>query len=95
MSAAFDTMVHSFLLEDLETILVKDETLELMKNYIEGRTYCVQIGRVKSRTQTLSRGIPLYHRVGCLVLFCFAYAIELLYIPKRHGVLFTLFADGT
>ena len=93
LSAAFDTVVHSFLLEDLENIGIKDEALELMKNYIEGRTYCVQIGNSKSRTQILSRGVPQGSVLGP-ILFCI-YTIELSYILKRHGVFFKLFADDT
>ena len=93
LSAAFDTVVHSFLLEDLETIGIEDEALELMKNYIEGRTYCVQIGNAKSKTQKLSRGVPQGSVLGP-ILFCI-YTIELSYILKRHGVFFKLFADDT
>ena len=93
LSAAFDTVVHSLLLEDLEMIGIEGDALELLKNYIEGRTYCVQIGNAQSETKSLSRGVPQGSVLGP-ILFCI-YTIELSYILSRHGVFFKLFADDT
>ena len=83
LSAAFDTVVHSMLIEDLETIGVENDALELMRNYIEGRTYCVQIGDVLSGIHNLSRGVPQGSVLGP-ILFCI-YTIGLSHILKRHG----------
>ena len=59
----------SMLIEDLETIGVENDALELMRSYIEGRTYCVQIGDVLSGIHNLSRGVPQGSVFGP-ILFC-------------------------
>ena len=93
LSAAFDTVVHSLLLEDLKAIGIEGEALEFLENYLNNRTYCVQIGKSFSRTKALVRGVPQGSVLGP-ILFCI-YTIELMYLLESHGVHFQLFADDT
>ena len=93
LSAAFDTVVHSLLLEDLKTIGIDGDALEYLRHYLENRTYSVQIGGSFSRTKSLMRGVPQGSVLGP-ILFCI-YTIELSHLLKRHGVKFKLFADDT
>ena len=93
LSAAFDTVVHSLLLEDLERIGMVEDALEYLKDYLQNRTYHVQIGKVLSEPELLGRGMP-QGSVLDPVLF-FIYTIELANLLRRHGVVFKLFADDT
>ena len=58
LSAAFDTVVHSLLLEDLKRIGMVGDALEYLKDYLQNRTYRVQIGKVFSEPELLGRGVP-------------------------------------
>ena len=93
LSAAFDRVVHDLLLRDCQNIAIIDDELQYLKSYIEGRTYCVQIGQSFSETRNLERGIPQGSVLGP-VLFCI-YIIELSYLLKSHGVQLKLSADDT
>ena len=53
LSAAFDTVVHSLLLKDLERIGIVEDVLKYLRDYLQNRTYCVQIGKEFSVAQEL------------------------------------------
>ena len=93
LSAAFDTVRHDLLVEDLRTIGIVDDALEYIKNYLEGRTYKVKVGNSFSDEKPLLRGVPQGSVLGP-ILFCI-YTIELSHLLDRHGVGFKLFADDT
>ena len=44
LSAAFDTVVHELLLDDLKNIGIEENALKYLENYLKDRKYCVQIG---------------------------------------------------
>ena len=44
LSAAFDTVVHELLFEDLRAAGVSGEALGLLIDYLSNRRYCVQVG---------------------------------------------------
>ena len=93
LSAAFDTVVHSLLIKDLKRIGIDGDALDYLEDYLENRTYCVQIGETLSGTKPLNRGVPQGSVLGP-ILFCI-YTIELTYLLQEHGVKFKLFADDT
>ena len=93
LSAAFDTVVHNILLRDCENIGIEGTALAYLQNYLEGRTYCVQIGDEFSDSRPLTRGVPQGSVLGP-VLFS-VYTADLSAVLERHGVKFKLFADDT
>ena len=48
LSAAFDTVVHELLLEDLKNIGIDGDALHFLKDYLNDIKYCVQIGETFS-----------------------------------------------
>ena len=58
LSAAFDTVVHTFLLADCRTIGIDDDAIRFLQSYLEDRLFCVQIGRSFSDVKKLERGVP-------------------------------------
>ena len=93
LSAAFDTVVHELLLNDLRAIGVVGEALEYLESYLQGREYCVQIGNCFSSQVALTTGVPQGSVLGP-ILFCI-YTIGLSEVLRRNGVQFRLFADDT
>ena len=93
LSAAFDTVVHELLLDDLKLIGIVDDALEYLRSYLSDRKYCVQIGNSFSSYETLERGVPQGSILGP-ILFCI-YTIGLSRVLQGHGVKFKLFADDT
>ena len=93
LSAAFDTVVHELLLDDLRAIGVTHRAVRYIRSYLEDRKYCVQIKNSFSDLKMLRRGVPQGSVLGP-VFFCI-YTIELSYLLQEHGVAFTLYADDT
>ena len=58
LSAAFDTVVHSLLLEDLREVGIEGDALRLMESYLSQRKFQVQIGDALSDERGLDRGVP-------------------------------------
>ena len=92
LSAAFDTVDHKLLIDDLMYIGVEDVALNWFEIYLENRSYHVIINETKSE-RTLQRGVPQGSVLGP-VLFSI-YTIELAWILKQHNVKFKMFADDT
>ena len=93
LSAAFDTVVHSLLIEDLQEIGIGGDALLLLRDYLSNRRYKVQVGNETSDEETLKRGVPQGSVLGPL-LFCI-YTRELEIILRRFGVKFMMYADDT
>ena len=93
LSAAFDTVVHELLLEDLVSIGVDDDVLKWFESYLSNRSFSVSIGTTKSESRQLTRGVPQGSVLGP-ILFSI-YTIELSWILKRYDVQFKFFADDT
>ena len=93
LSAAFDTVVHELLLNDMKTIGIEQVALQYLENYLRDRKYCVQIGNSFSSHESLTRGVPQGSVLGP-ILFCI-YTIGLSNVLQEQGVKFKLFADDT
>src|SRR4029434_10377590 len=84
LTAAFDTVDHTILLERLHT------TIGLAGS---GRTEYVSLGRYKSRLLPVSCGVPQGSVPG-LILFII-YMLPLGHVISRHGMSFHCYADDT
>ena len=93
LSAAFDTIDHELLIDDLHKFGLKDNALSLLKSYLTGRHQSVSIGGAVSESQNLNYGVPQGSVLGP-VLFTL-YAAGLSNILKAHGVSFHFYADDT
>ena len=80
LSAAFDTVVHNTLYKDLKKIGIDGDALELLSNYLQGRTYNVKIRNSISQIKPLKRGVPQGSVLGP-ILFCI-YHRTLIYFEK-------------
>ena len=92
LSAAFDTVRHDLLLEDLRAIGIED-VHRWYKSYLENRSVTVVVSNAKSVTKSLTKGLPQGSVLGPLLFTI--YTIELSKILKRHNVKFKLYADDT
>ena len=92
LSAAFDTVRHDLLLEDLRAIGIED-VYRWHKSYLENRSVTVVVSNAKSVTKSLTKGVPQGSVLGPLLFTI--YTIELSKILKRHNVKFKLYADDT
>lgn len=58
VAKAFDTVNHNILLDRLENLGIRDRALQLIKNYLEGRTQTVRIDHTKSDPLVIKTGVP-------------------------------------
>ena len=93
LSAAFDTVGHDMLIEDLITIGVGGGALKWFVNYLSNRSFKVKVNNKYSESKKLTTGVPQGSVLGP-VLFSI-YTIELSWIFKLHGVKCKFFADDT
>ncbi|XP_068237038.1 uncharacterized protein [Palaemon carinicauda] len=83
-SAAFDTVVHELLLNDLRSISIEDQAFKYREHCLAGRIYCVQNGNSYSSYEPLNRGVPQWIILST-IFFCI-YTTGLSKMPQRHGV---------
>ena len=93
LSAAFDTVVHDMLIEDMIAIGVDGDALEWFVEYLSNRSFKVKVNNKYSESKKLAMGVPQGSVLGP-VLFSI-YTIELSWIFKLHGVKCKFFADDT
>ena len=88
LSAAFDTVVHAYLLSDLKFIGIDGSAYRWFESYLQNREVTVVVSQRKSETRKLTKGIPQGSVLGP-TLFTI-YTIELSWILKKHNVTFKL-----
>jgi len=94
LSAAFDTIDHSILLNILKDNLgIRDTALHWFKSYLTNRTQCVSIDNAQSEPLDLPYGVPQGSVLGPL-LFC-AYTTKLGQIIQTHNLNYHIYADDT
>ena len=94
LSAAFDTIDHSKLLETLEKSFgISGSALQWVSSYLTDRTQTVQVGEALSEPQKLKYGVPQGSVLGP-ILFTI-YTTPLGQLIRSHGLSFHLYADDT
>ena len=94
LSAAFDTVDHSTLIERLQSEFgVVDTALHWLRSYLGDRTQYVKMGRHRSDAVRLDVGVPQGSVLGP-VLFA-VYVSPVADVISQHGVRYHQYADDT
>ena len=93
LSAAFDTVDHNLLINDLEEVGLRDSALKYMKSYLFGRTQRVVVGEATSDPIPFVCGVPQGSVLGP-VLFS-VYSSSLVSVLQAHSVAYHFYADDT
>jgi hypothetical protein len=94
LSAAFDTVDHTILMERLESEFgICDDAKAWLYSYLSHRSQSVVINGVRSAPQPLDCGLPQGSLVGP---FCFPpYSSHVAKIARKHGINVHLYADDS
>ena len=71
-SKAFDTLSHTKLVEIMERIGIRGNTLSWFKNYLQWRTYQVQINNNVSDKMPTEYGVPQGSKLGPILYIIYA-----------------------
>ena len=94
LSAAFDTVDHTILINRLKTRLgIGGVALNWFKSYLTNRKYCVKINNVSSEYVSLDCGVPQGSVLGP-ILFT-VYTLPLGDLIRKHEIPFHLYADDS
>ena len=94
MSAAFDTVDHSTLLNRLsKSYGIKDGAAEWIQSYLTGRTFSVRVNGQDSKIKNVLFGVPQGSLLGPLMFIL--YTKDLTYIAAKYGLSIHLYADDT
>ena len=93
LSAAFDTVDHTYLLEDLKNVGIEEDCYRWYETYLRGREVTVIISNKKSEIKKLTKGVPQGSVLGPMLFSI--YTRELARILEQHNVKYKLYADDT
>jgi len=92
LSAAFDTVDHSILLDRMSAIIgLRGTALCWIRSYLENRSQCVTMGGKTSEMVALQTGVPQGSVLGPLLFLC--YVLPLACVIDQHGLARHGYAD--
>ena len=95
LSAAFDTIDHSILLNRLRKCFgISDVVYKWLKSYLSDRTQVIKLGNTHSDPQLLSFGVPQGSVLGPLLFSLYTTPLSQI-IGKYQNVQHHLYADDT
>lgn len=93
LTAAFDTVNHSILLNDLKLLGIGGVVWKWFKSYLEDRKFTVEIGNASSQIGNMETGVP-QGTILAPILFSI-YTIELYHVLQQFDVSCHFYADDT
>ena len=93
LSAAFDTLKHSVLIDRLREIGLQDKALEWFQSYLSDRRMAVKIKEHVSELQVVKYGVPQGSVLGPMLFN--VYCLPLTTLIRKYGVSYHVYADDT
>ena len=94
MSAAFDTVDHNILLGRLQTSFgIYGAALSWFSSFLRDRTQTVVINSQRSKTSSVTSGVPEGSILGPILFLLYTADIGL--IAEKHGINFCSYADNS
>ena len=94
LTAAFDTVNHTILLDRLENwVGLSGTVLRWFRSYLDGREYVVRMGNLESERTTMTYGVPQGSILGPLLFNL--YMLPLCHTLQHHKISYHSYADDT
>ena len=93
LTAAFDTVDHAILLQQMKSIGICESALAWVTSYLSDRTFSIKINDAISRRQQLNCGVPQGSVLGPLLFTI--YCIPLTAVFAKHHLKYHMYADDT
>ena len=94
LSAAFDTIDHSILLQKLhDDYNITDEAHKWFKSYLDGRYFSVKVNNVSSTFLCLLFGVPQGSLLGPILFILYIKHLQI--IAAKYGLSIKLYADDS